>query len=76
MSDEDTCPRCRSTVPSGDNTCPECGLDPQRKLFQFGLGLAIVGGGTLWFSVLIGAVLVVLGTGLAVASQLGPTVWM
>lgn len=76
MSDKNRCPRCQSTVEAGADACPECGLAPQRKLLQFGLVVVAAGGLALYRSVLAGSVLVVLGTGVAVASQLGPTVWM
>lgn len=75
MSDENRCPRCGSAVEAGADSCPGCGLAPQRKLLQFGLVVVAAGGLALYLSVLVGAGLVVLGTGLAVASQLGPTVW-
>jgi hypothetical protein len=75
MSEEQTCPNCSADVPAGADICPECGLNPQRKLLTFALVVVLLGGAAMWFRFPGGIALVLVGIGLAVTSQLGPTVW-
>jgi len=75
MSDEPTCPNCRAEVPEGADVCPDCGLAPKRKLFQFALVVVMVGGLGMWLTVPGALVVVFVGVGLAVASRIGPTIW-
>lgn len=75
MSEQQTCPNCDAEVPDGADVCPDCGLNPKRKLFVFSLVIVLVGGAAMWFKITGGTVIVLLGLGLGVASRLGPTVW-
>ena len=49
MADGGTCPNCREGVPDGADVCPHCGLNPKQKLFQFALGVVMVGGLAMWW---------------------------
>jgi len=75
MSDSPTCPNCWSEVPEDADSCPTCGLEPKRKLLQFGLAVVMVGGLGMWLEIPGAVLLVMVGGGLAVTSRIGPTIW-
>jgi len=75
MADQQTCPNCDADVPAGADVCPDCGLNPKRKLFVFGMVVVLVGSAGMWFGVPGGIALVLIGGGLAFTSRLGPTEW-
>ncbi|PSP62138.1 hypothetical protein BRC73_00815 [Halobacteriales archaeon QH_7_66_37] len=75
MADGGTCPNCREGVPDGADVCPHCGLNPKQRLFQFALGVVMVGGLAMWLTIPGALLIVIVGVGLAVTSRIGPTVW-
>lgn len=75
MANQETCPNCDADVPAGANVCPDCGLNPKRKLLTFGLVVVLLGGAAMWFEIPGGLALVLIGGGLALTSRLGPTEW-
>ena len=75
MPAEQTCPNCSADVPEGADVCPECGLNPKWKLFIFALVVVLLGGTAMWLRFPGGIVFVLIGAGLAVTSQIGPTIW-
>lgn len=75
MSEEQTCPNCNADVPAGADICPDCGLNPKRKLFVFALVILLLGGAAMVLTLPGGIALVLIGAGLAVTSRIGPTIW-